>query len=284
MKKIQVLLLLIVTSLSEITYGQDIELPVPSPWGQVSQKIGLTTVTVSYSRPSMKSRKIFGSLVPFDQVWRTGANQCTRIDFNTDITVGGQKIPAGTYALFTIPSQNQWTIILNKDAEQWGAYNYKQDLDVMRFTVTPQSSAPVESMTFTFTDVKPGTAMLELTWETTKIAFPINVDYMEQSQKNIQNALAEIDNAYSLYNDAAEFYLDNNLDAKQALQWAQSSVSVKEKYWNTYTLSRALAANGQYADAVAMAKKSLDLAKTANNIGVIDDNIKNIDEWQKNVK
>lgn len=261
--------------------AQELQLPVPSPLGIVSQQIGLTTATVTYSRPSMKGRKIFGGLVPFDEVWRTGANACTKIEFDTPVMINGQNVPAGSYSLFTIPGENEWTIILNKTTTYWGAFGYKQDADLMRFTVKPLPHASTETFTIDFADIKPGSATLGMYWENTLVAFDITVDFMDQSEKNIQAALKQIDNAYSIYNDAAEFYLDNDLDPAQALTWAKQSTDVQKKYWNMNTLSRAYAANGMYKEAVDTATQALELAKKANNTGEADTISKNLEDWSK---
>jgi hypothetical protein len=261
--------------------AQDPELPQPSPAASVTQKFGLVEASIEYSRPSMKGRKIFGDLVPYDKLWRTGANKCVNITFSKEVLINDQKVPAGTYSLFTIPGEKEWTIIINKNASHWGTGSYKQEEDLMRFTVIPTSIQPTESFTIDFANIRQNAATLQLYWETTMVSFDIQNNYLEEALANIKASIDATQNTYGLYNDAAEFYLDNNQDAKQALLWAKQSVDNKERYWNLYTLSRAYAANGMYKEAIASAEKSLKLSEEAQNSGMISSNKKNIEVWKK---
>lgn len=148
--------------------------PRPSPNASVSQVIGFTDVAVTYCRPGVKGRVIWGELVPYDKVWRTGANEATTITFSDDVTIEGQKVPKGKYGLFTIPTKTTWTVILNKVAEQWGAYQYKPDQDVLRVTVTPKAGAFQERMLFTFENLTNNSAELVLSWE--KLQVPVKIE------------------------------------------------------------------------------------------------------------
>jgi hypothetical protein len=282
MKKLTFLAVLAIVCFSQTPlFAQDPELPQPSPGATVMQKFGLAEATVTYSRPSMKGRKIFGSLVPYGEMWRTGANKCVNISFNKDVMINNNKLPAGTYSLFTIPGETEWVIIINKNTELWGAGGYSQEEDVMRFSVKPSTVSATESFTIDFANMKLNSVTLQIYWETTKVSFEIINDYMEEALANIKASIDATQNTHGLYNDAAEFYLDNNLDAKQALEWAKKSVDVKERYWNLSTYSRALAANGMFNDAVAVAEKSLKLAEEAKNTGMIETIKKNISDWGK---
>lgn len=284
MRKSRLLLLLIIclTSISN-AFAQDPELPAPSPLSTVSQKVGLATVKITYSRPSVKGRIVFGNLVPFNEVWRTGANQCTQIEFDRDILINNEKVAAGKYALFTIPTEGDWTIILNKDAEQWGSYGYKKEDDVLRFMVKQKKSVYNESLIFSFTNVTMQSAKIEMAWENTGISFDIAHDYISEAQQNIKDAIANVEQPYGLYDASAEFYLDNNMDAVQALEWSKKSVAMQERYWNLYNLSRAYAANNMYKEAVETAERSLKLATEAKNTGMAESNTKNIEEWKKKI-
>ncbi|MFQ5603653.1 MAG: DUF2911 domain-containing protein [bacterium] len=156
--------------------------PRISPMASVAQTIGdSTTVTITYSRPGVKGRTIWGELVPLDKVWRTGANVATTISFNKDLVVEGQKLPAGTYALFTIPTKTKWTVIFNKEADQWGAFNYKQSEDALRIEVTPKAADHVEWMDFSFQDLTATSAKVVLRWE--KLAVPFNIETTVSAEK-----------------------------------------------------------------------------------------------------
>jgi len=165
MKKI---LLTILLAISSQIFSQ-IDLPRLSPKAAVSQTIGYTEISVEYSRPSVHGRKIWGDLVPYNKVWRTGANEATVIQFTTDVSINGNKIPAGRYSLFTIPNEKEWTIIFNKVDKQWGAFNYKEDQDLIRFNVTPTENEFVESLIYYFSDITSNSVLLNIAWEKIKV-------------------------------------------------------------------------------------------------------------------
>ncbi len=282
MKKITLLVISFITVFTLQSTAQDLNLPQPSPWAQVSQKFGMAKATITYSRPGVKGRKIFGNVVPYGEIWRTGANQCVLLQLEgNDIMINNVKINAGTYSLFTIPGENEWTIIINKNTELWGTGGYKQEEDVMRFTVKPSVNTMTESFTIDFANVKDKSTTVQLYWETTKVSFDITNDYINEGMKQIEEAIAAAENTMGLYNDAAEYYLDNNLDSKLALEWAKKSAAQKEKYWNLYTLARAYAANGMKKEAIETANKSLTLANEAKNTGFALTISKSLDEWNK---
>lgn len=282
MKKILTIGLLLITAATQKLSAQELELPQPSPWAQVSQKFGLAQATVTYSRPSMKGRTIFGSLVPYGEMWRTGANKATELKLEGNVAINGQTLPAGAYSLFTIPGEKEWTVIINKNTELWGTGGYKQEEDVMRFQVKVQSHASTESFTIGFSNIKDNSAVLEIYWETTMISFELTNDFLEQGKTNITEAIAAAENTMSLYNDAAEFYLDNNLDAKQALEWAKKSVAQRERYWNLFTLAKAYAKNGMNKEAIETAEKALTLSNEAKNTGFSQGIEKELNKWKSN--
>ena len=281
MKKYLVLCLALVAFFTQTIEAQELELPQPSPWAQVSQKFGLAQTTVTYSRPAMKGRKIFGGLVPYGEMWRTGANKATELKVEGTVMINNQKVEAGAYSLFTIPGATEWTVIINKNTELWGTGGYKQEDDVVRFTVTPTTTTATESFTMGFANVKDNSVTLEMYWETTKVSFEIKNEFVEQGKKNIEEAIAAAENTMGLYNDAAEFYLDNNLDAKLALEWAKKSVAQKERYWNVYTLARAYAANGMYKEAIEYGTKSHTAATEAKNGGFAQTVATDLEAWKK---
>ena len=281
MKKIIFTCVAFVAMLTKSAFAQELELPQPSPWAQVSQKFGLAQATITYSRPAMKGRTIFGNLVPYGEMWRTGANKATELKLEGSTMINNQKVEPGAYSVFTIPGEAEWTIIINKNTELWGAGGYKQEDDVVRFTVKPTTVASTESFTIDFANVKDNSVTVQMYWATTKVSFEIINEFVEEGKKNIEEAIAAAENTMGLYNDAAEFYLDNNIDAKLALEWAKKSVGQKERYWNLYTLARAYAANGRYTEAIETGTKSHTMSVEAKNTGFSQTVNASLTEWKK---
>jgi len=241
------------------------QLPVPSPAATVKQVVGLTDFTVDYARPSMKGRKIFGDLVPFGEVWRTGANVATKITFNTDITFGSTPVGAGTYALFAIPNEGSWSIILNKDTEQWGASNYREEMDVARVTVKSEKSPVTETFEIRFERVTKNSAHLVLVWEETAVRVPIEVAVDAQAEKNIQDAIAAKPNDAMVYRNAASYYFQNNIKLDVAETYMAKSVELKSDNWySQYLYSQILSANGKKKEAIDAANMSLFIGKQAS--------------------
>jgi hypothetical protein len=258
------------------------ELPQASPIAKIEQRIGLTDVTIRYSRPSVKDRKIWGDLVPYRTIWRTGANACTVISFSDNVSINGQTLPAGEYSFFTIPTENEWTVIFNKNTKLWGSDGYKQEEDVLRLNVKPDMNAPfTETMLFAFDNIKIDGADLQLMWANMKLSLRISTDTDTKAIANIKKAVLEAENTYRTYNASATYLLDAGRDLPQALEWAKKSVAMQEKFWNLYTLSRAYAANNMIKEAIATAEKSLKLAQESKQEAYVKMNQKNIEEWKK---
>lgn len=278
MKKFFVFWILLIWG--KIAFAQ--ELPQASPICKIEQRIGLTDVILRYSRPSVKERTIWGVLVPYNTLWRTGANACTVISFSDNVILANQHIPAGEYSIFTIPAQDEWTFILNKNTKLWGTDGYKSDDDLVRIKVKPDTNAPfTETMTFFFDNIKVDAADLVFAWDKLRFALKISVDTDTKALANIKKAISEAENIHRTYNSSATYLLDSNKEPLQALNWAKKSVDMKETYWNTFTLSRAYAANKLYKEAIAMAEKSLKLSEDAKMESYIQMNRKNIEEWKK---
>jgi hypothetical protein len=238
-----------------------IQTPAASPSASVGQTVGLCRVTVEYSRPSMKGRKIFGDLVAFDKIWRTGANKISNITFEKEVLVNGQKLAAGTYGFCTIPGKTEWTLIFNKDAEQWGTYNYDQKKDALRIKAKPQKCAKQEHMGFAFESFSPMSADLVLSWETTAVRFKIEHNSKDQILADIAAKTADPAATTDTYYDAASYYLENNLDASKALAWADKVVEKDKQYWTYGLRARILAKLGNCDRAVSDARMALDMAK-----------------------
>jgi len=256
------------------------ELPAPSPKGTVSQMIGLTNVTVDYSRPGVKGRTIWGDLVPYDNLWRTGANKATAITFDSPVKVNGKEVAAGTYSLFTIPGKDEWTVILNSETELWGTGGYKEENDVARVTAKPQKAPFVESMLFMFDNVKSGSASLSLVWAELQVSVQIETDYVDQALANIDAKIREMNGLFRVYHNAASFYLDNELDTEKALEYARKSVELDTRFWNVKKLSEAHAAAGNYKEAIEMAERSLNMSQEAGNQRYVSMNEENIAKWK----
>jgi hypothetical protein len=264
---------------------QGIAMPAASPAASVTQKVGLADVTVDYSRPSVKGRSIFGGdVVPYGQVWRTGANNATVFKFSEEVTIQGTKVPAGEYALLTIPGQNEWTIILYKDTKLGGnVAAYKQENDQLRFTVKPQTNPrAVETFTINFANLKSNAADVELLWDKTIASFTIETDVdskvMAQIQERVVNGK---DVPAGLYAAAANYYHDNNKDMKQALEWIKKANANDPKFWNLHAQAKIQAKLKDYKGAVKTAEQSIALAKKENNADYVRMNEKAIAEWKK---
>ena len=243
--------------------------PAPSPAATVSQRVGLTDIEITYSRPGIKGRVIFGGLVPLGELWRTGANAATKISFSTDVTLGGQAVPAGTYSLFTVPETGEWTVILNKVAEQSGTYDYDEAQDLLRVKapVVPLSE-PVESFTISVDELTGDSAVLTLAWEKTAVRVPIGIDVVGQLVPKIQAAMAGA--GKKPYLQAAMFYYENDLDLGQATQWIEAAIKEQPEppVWMVYRHGLILAKAGDKAGALAAAQRSLALAeKTGGELG-----------------
>lgn len=244
--------------------AKPLEFPAASPAATIKQRIGVTDVTVEYSRPSMRGRKIFGGLEPYGSVWRTGANSATKVTFSTDVTFGGKAVPAGSYALHTIPGESEWTVILNA-AAGWGSYGYDAAKDVARVVVKPMKlNHPVETFAIEFSDLsKENAGTLMLAWENVSVAVKIEVDLVSTLAPKIEAVMAS-DEAKKPYFNAAMFYYENGLDLDKAMTWMEAGLAQQpEAFWMVYRKGLILAKKGDKAGVKAAAEKSLELVKAA---------------------
>lgn len=239
-----------------------INFPDASPAASLKQRVGITDVEVGYSRPGMKGRTIFGGLVPYGEVWRTGANTATKITFSTDVKLNGTAIPAGTYELFTIPGKTEWTVIIHKNMSQWGAYAYDQKNDVARFTTRPATlNNPVETLSIGLSDLRNDSATLYLSWEKTRVPVKLEVDVVGTLVPQIEAVMASAE-AKKPYFPAAMFYYENNLDLKKAAVWIDAAIAQRpDAYFMIYRKGLILAKAGDKAGALAAANQSLAMAK-----------------------
>jgi hypothetical protein len=243
------------------TAAADLELPRPSPFAKVSQDVGLTTITVDYSSPGVKGRKIWGGLVPFDKLWRTGANRATKITFSRDVTFGGKPAPAGTYALFTIPTKGDWTVILSKKPDQAGTgAEYKQEDDLLRVQVKAKAAPFRERMLFLFNDSTDDKTSLDLEWEKLRVAIPIVAATEAQALASISSTL---DNSWRNYANAARYMLETKKDYDTGLKYIDQSLALKEDWFNLFIKAQLVAAKGNHKEAVALAEKAQALGQKA---------------------
>jgi hypothetical protein len=244
-----------------------LDIPAPSPTATLKQRVGLTDIEITYSRPGMKGRKIFGeregkTLEAWGEVWRVGANDATKVVFSTPVKMGGTEIPAGTYGLFAELGRDEWTVILNKIARQWGAYAYNPKDDVVRVKAKVRTLAqPVETLTIDINDIRDESATLTISWENTHVAVPFQVDVVGPVQAQIEAVMAS-DAPKKPYLNAAMFYLDHHLDLKKALAWMDAAIAAQPKgYYLIYRKARVQAAMGDQAGAIATANQSMAMAK-----------------------
>ena len=245
-----------------------LETPQPSPLSTVSQRVGMTDVTVTYSRPSARERTVMGELVPYDQVWRTGANRATKVSISDELSVAGNKLAAGDYALFTIPGEESWTVIFNKNTEQSGTGSYKQEEDALRVDVPVTATQdPYETFTLGFSNLSETKADMFIAWENTKVAIPLedpNVDNKVMAQIDEQMASAGDD--AGLYYQAANYYFTMDKDLQQAQEWIDKAVSLDDsKFWVLHLQAKIHAETENYDQARTAAQKSIELAKENGN-------------------
>ena len=241
-----------------------IEFPSASQHSVVKQRVGLTDVEVDYSRPNKNDREIFGDLVPYGKLWRTGANAVTKIRFSKAVTLGGKEIPAGEYALFTIPTADEWTIIVSKDAKVQSAADYKQQNDVARLTAKPEPIPDtIETFTIELGDVKGASATLNFLWDKTRVPVKLTTDDVEQVSKQLDavvsaNTALDPRTAYQ----AAAFYYDNNKDMKQAATWIDEALKKNpDAYFMHYKKAQIQAKLGNRKEAIGSAQKAIDILK-----------------------
>ena len=258
-----VLLILAAALSSPLAQAQSfiLDLPRDSQHSVLTQRIGITDVTVNYHRPLVKGRPIWGKVVPYGQVWRAGANENTTIAFSDPVTIEGQALPPGTYGLHMIPSENDWTIILSKNHTSWGSFTYNQSEDALRVTVKPQAGEMHEALTYEFDDPKSDSAVLTLRWEKLAVPVKIGVNTHEVVQASLHNQLRGLAQ-YSWFgwDDAATYLVTNKVGLEDALKYEDQSIQAEERFDNLMTKSQVLDAIGRKDDAAAARGKALELA------------------------
>lgn len=263
--------------------------PRPSQKSSVTQTIGVTDVTIVYSRPGVKGRKIWGDapptagtgtsatmddarqrakdapIVPYGRVWRTGANEATTFAVTDDVLINGQKLPAGTYSLHTIPMKDEWTIIFNKDPGQWGSFSYDEKKDALRIKVKPQAAEMQEWFRIDVPQVAPNSAQVVLHWEKVMVPFTVEVpDVMALALAKVRSELAAKPNDARLLLQAANFTFQNKTNMEEGMKWLDESIKVQENYANTRLKARIMAEMGKTQEAIAFGEKAITLGKALN--------------------
>ena len=250
------------------TPAPKVEFPSPSPACTIKQRVGLTDIEIVYSRPGIKGREIFGSLVPYGAVWRTGANNATKITFSTPVKLNGQDVAAGSYALYTIPGEDEWTIILNKGVGKSGT-QYDEKEDVLRFKAAPVTfGATIETFTIEFNHVVDDSATINLVWDKTVVPIKLQLDLVSSLVPQIEAVMAS-DSKNKPYYQAAMFYYDHGQDLKKASEWIDEAIKQREAHYIVYLKAKILAKLGDKEGAIAAAKRSSELAVKAKDTGYV---------------
>ena len=239
----------------------ELNLPRLSQRGITTQTIGISTVTLNYSRPLANGREIWGKIVPYGKVWRAGANENTIITFSDDAIIEGKPLAAGSYGLHMIPDKDQWTIIFSKNSTSWGSFSYDEKEDALRVTVKPTTDQAFDTLTYTFDDVKPDSALATLRWEKAAVPFRVAFDVKEITLKSIRNQLRSVGGfTWAGYDEAANWCLDNNYNLEEALKWEDTSIQNEPRFENWETKSRILTAMGKKEEAAQAMATALSKA------------------------
>jgi len=255
-----------------------LDLPRPSPKGSATQSVGLTEVSVVFSSPAVKGRRIWGEVVPFDEVWRAGANECTKVSFSTPVSIEGKPVAAGAYCLFLLPQRSGWTFILSKNTEQAGTGDYKQSEDALRVPATASTIPLRERMAFTILDFDDDKGTLAMEWETQRVAVRFTTGTREKLLAQIR-ALKGDD--WRPYNAAARYLLGAGIEPALAMQLTDRSIQLKEEWNNVWTRAQLLHSAGKDGEALAAAQRAQTLGKASKNFFEADAVAKALVSWKK---
>jgi len=238
-----------------------LDLPLRSQSAEITQRIGITSITIKYSRPLVNNRKIWDGLVPYGKVWRTGANTNTTITFSDAVTIEGKLLDRGTYGLHTIPNADEWTIIFSRNSTSWGSFTYDQTEDALRVTVKPKPADMHNALTFEFDELQPDSAIVNLKWEKIEVPFKVAVDVHDRVRESLKKQFRTLSRyTWISWNDAANYLLAEKIDLNDALAYAEKSIENEDRFENEITKSKVLAALGRQSEAAAAQKKALDIA------------------------
>jgi hypothetical protein len=272
-----ILVVLLVLSFVKVGLAQ-LDLPRPSPNSSVMQYVGITKVEITYSSPGVKGRKIWGGLVPYDKVWRTGANDATEMHFSTDVKINGQNLPAGKYSFFTVPGETEWTVIFNSRTDIEGL-DYQEDADVLKLKVKPETGGFRERMTFLIENNTNDAADIVLHWEKLRLILKMEVATNEMIMKNAEK---EIGDTWETPYRAANYCLQQNINLDKAMEWVNLSISLKETYWNTKVKAQLQAKEGKKNEAIKTMTKAIAMGEKMDNEPFDFSAMKKmLDEWKK---
>lgn len=233
-----------------------------SPASTLSQEIGISKIELAFARPAVKGRKIWGEVVPFGQVWRAGANSATMLTFSHAAKVAGKDVPAGSYGFFVIPSEKSWTLILNKKAKQWGAYDYKKEEDVLRWEATPQAGPNQEYLDYRVLPTGLDGAVVELAWEKLRVSFPVAFDTKALYWAHLEAKLTQApETDWVPWYQAAKYCQDQGIEPQKALAWIEKSLKIGESFWNHETAARIYKDAKRMPEALSHLQKAIDLSK-----------------------
>lgn len=258
MKLVKITFILFLTLSIGMFKAQD--LPVLSPFGKVEQKVGLTNITIEYSRPSVRGRKIFGDLLPYGEVWRVGANACTKITTDQTMKFGDQLLQPGTYAIFAFPDEERWKVVFNSDIEQWGSNNYDPKLDVVTLEVIPEDVDFTETLEIEIEDITLSSGTLAIHWEKTEVEMPFTLTTNKTAEENIKKALETEEDKSKVHYNAARYY-QNLKDFDAAKKHIKESIKIKSTYKNLFQKAKILADEGKKKEAIKIGEQALELAK-----------------------
>ena len=276
------LVMIVLVFAASFTVNAQIETPQPSPFTKVEQKVGLTDMTLEYSRPGMRGRTIFGDLVPYGKIWRTGANKNTIVSFSDNVTIGGKEVKAGAYSVFTTPNNKSWEVVFYSDTENWGTpQKWDESLVAAKVTVDAMKM-PMKMETFTmlFDDLSNDSAVLGILWENVYVGVKIDVSTSKKVNASITKTMAGP--AAGDYYAAARYNLESNGDIKQAVEWIDKSVEMSKdapKFWVLRQQSLIHAKAGNKKNAIKAAKASLAGAEKAGNTDYVKLNKDSLKEW-----
>ena len=238
-----------------------LDLPLQSQRAQISQRIGVTDITIKYHRPLLNDRKVWGGLVPYGQVWRAGANENTTITFSDPVLVEGKPLEKGTYGLHMIPNADEWTIIFSRNSTSWGAFTYDQKEDALRITVKPKAADMHNALTYDFDELKPDSAVAELEWEKVAVPFKVSVDVHDVVQASLKKQLRNLSQyTWISWDDAANYLIAEKIAFDGALTYANKSIENEDRYDNEITKAKVLTALNRKDEAAMAQKKALEMA------------------------
>lgn len=274
--------LAIIIALTASAAFAEIRVPEASPNEIVTQEVGISKVTINYHRPAVKGRKIWGDLVPTDKVWRLGANNATTIELSHAAKINGFDIPAGKYALFAIPKAGQWTMIVSKKHEQWGAYFYESKDDVIRFGAKPEALAtPVEWFSIDTVPVSDRAVRVEIAWEKVRVPFTIEFDTPALVWKQIDETLAKPEATWDEFLTAARYAMQTNTRFDDGMKWVDEAMRRKENFWNYELKGLMLHKLGRDDEAAPMMYRAAELAKGKAPQEYIDNVLREVASWKK---